>query len=289
MTTSARGEGPYRREAPERGRGCLVTGASTGIGRAIARAVTAAGFLCLGTVRSRADAEELEDEGIVPVILDVTDRDSVEHARRAAEEELDGLPLFGLVNNAGVAPAGPLERQPPEEFRRALEVNLLGAAAVTRALLPLLREARGRIVNISSVSALVPLPFLGAYAASKAGLEALSDSLRRELAPVGVDVSVVEPGTVRTPIWDKAAGSDPGPYRGSPYEERFLRLRDDALAEAADGRPPEDVARVVVELLTSERPEPRVLLASPSLPYRILPHLPDRWVDWFVSRQLEDR
>lgn len=270
----------------DRDRGCLVTGASTGIGRATARAVADAGFRCVGTVRTGEDADALRGEGIVPLRLDVTDREAVEGLAPAVEDALDGLPLHGLVNNAGIAPAGPLELQPAEEFRRVLEVNLVGAAAVTRALLPLLRDARGRIVNIGSVSALVSPPFLGAYAASKAGLEALSDSLRRELAPLGVDVSIVEPGTVKTPIWDKAARRDVERYRGSPYEGPLLRLREQAMAGAERGRPPEDVARAVVELLTDRRPATRVLLASSSWLYRILPLLPDRVVDWLVERSL---
>lgn len=273
-------------EAPERRRGCLVTGASTGIGRATARALADAGFACIGTVRSAEDAEAVREEGILPLRLDVTDREAVEGLADAVEELLEGRPLYGLVNNAGIAPEGPLELQPAEEFRRVFEVNLLGAAAVTRSLLPLLREARGRVVNVSSVSALVPPPFLGAYAASKAGLEALSDSLRREVGPLGVDVSVVQPGTVRTPIWDKAARRDPERYRGSPYEGPLLRLREQALAGGERGLPPDEVARAVVELLTARRPATRVLIASQSWLYRILGLLPDRLVDWFVERSL---
>lgn len=274
--------------AADRTRGCLVTGASTGIGRATARAVAEAGFRSLGTVRSREDAAELREEGVLPVLMDVTRPESVEEARDTVEGALEGLPLHGLVNNAGVASAGPVELQPDEELRETLEVNLVGAARVTRAFLPLLREARGRIVNVSSVSALVPPPFLGAYAASKAGLEALSDSLRRELAPLGVEVCVVEPGSARTPIWEKMAGRSLDRYRGSPYERRLLTLRERALAGGERGLEPEVVARAVVELLTDPRPPARRVVASASLQYRVLPLLPDRWVDRLVARALEE-
>jgi NAD(P)-dependent dehydrogenase (short-subunit alcohol dehydrogenase family) len=176
----------------------LVTGASTGIGEATARRLAARGFEVLAGVRRAEDAERLRSPGIEPLTLDVTDAQQIEAAR-----ELVGGRIDGLVNNAGIAVTAPQEFLPVDELRRQLEVNVVGQVAVTQAMLPALRAARGRVVNVSSVGGRTALPLLGAYNASKWALEALSDSLRRELRHLGVKVSVIEPGGIRTPIWEK--------------------------------------------------------------------------------------
>src|SRR2546426_8845647 len=159
----------------------------------------------------------------MPVQMDVPDTASIARARAEVERALGGAPLAGLVNNAGIPVAGPLELLPLDELRRVLEVNLVGAVAVTQAFLPLLKAARGRIVNISSLAGRAALPFLGPYAASKFALEALSDSLRRELWPFGIEVIVIEPGNIQSKIWDKVEAMDLTRYRGTPYQAVLAR------------------------------------------------------------------
>ena len=177
----------------------LVTGASTGIGEATVLHLRELGFDPIAAVRKDEDAERLEGRGLRTTRIDVTDADQIAAARDALGDE----PLAGLVNNAGIAVAAPLEFLPIDRLRQQLEINLIGQAAVTQAFLPALRRARGRIINVSSIGGRVGLPLVGAYNASKFGLEGLSDSLRRELRPLGVDVILIEPGGVKTPIWNK--------------------------------------------------------------------------------------
>src|SRR5215213_3561252 len=167
----------------------LVTGASTGIGEATVLHLTTLGFDAVGAVRKDEDAERLEARGVRTVRIDVTDADQI----AAARDSLGDTPLAGLVNNAGIAVAAPLEFLPMDRLRQQLEINLIGQAAVTQAFLPALRRARGRVVMVSSIGGRVALPLVGAYNASKFGLEGLSDSLRRELRQHGVDVILIEP------------------------------------------------------------------------------------------------
>src|SRR2546427_671557 len=203
---------------PPVNQGVVVTGASSGIGAAIARDLAARGFRVFGTVRREQDGAPLEAAHVVPVLMDVTDTASVARARDEVTRALAGAPLAALVNNAGIPSAGPLELVPLDQLRHVLEVNLVGAVAVTQAFLPLLKAARGRIVNISSAAGRGCLPFLGPYAASKFALEGASDSLRRELLPFGVRVIVVQPGSVQSRIWEKVERWDLSRYRGTPYE-----------------------------------------------------------------------
>jgi len=271
--------------------GIVVTGASTGIGAAIARELAGRGFRVFGTVRRPSDAAALTQAGVTPVMMDVTDSPAIARARAEVERELAGAPLAGLVNNAGIPAAGPLELLPLDELRRALEVNLVGAVAVTQAFLPLLKAAGaqgrgGRIVNISSVAGRRALPFMGPYAASKFGLEAISDSLRRELLPFGVDVIVVEPGSIQSRIWDKVEALDLTRYRGTPYEPVLDRFRQFALRSGERGLPPERVATVVARVLTARRPPARVLVVESRLGQKLTEWLPDRWLDWLVKRRV---
>ena len=220
----------------------VVTGVSTGIGWGIAKVMTAKGFRVFGSVRKQADADRLKaelGERFSPLIFDVTDEAAV--ARGAAEvgAALDGERLWGLVNNAGIAVAGPLLESTADEFRQQLEVNLVAPMMVIKAFAPLLGTDRartgppGRIVNISSVGGRFAAPFVGLYAASKHGLEGLSQSLRRELMLFGIDVIIVAPGSVATPIWDKAEQIDL-----APLSEESLFRDHQALSRLHDlGRP----------------------------------------------------
>src|SRR5438874_93678 len=234
-------------------RSVLVTGASTGCGRACALDLDRRGFRVLAGVRKDADGEALRAESsrIEPVILDVTDQSSIDAAVKGIGDE-----LYGLVNNAGITVAGPLEYLPVDEIRRQFEVNVFGHLAVTQAFLPAIRNAHGRIVFMSSVGGRVPsAPFLSPYNASKHAIESFGDALRVELAPSGIHVSLIEPGSVATPIWDKSVSAAVALRKGLRREaaERYGAAADKTqkLAEATGRRgiPPEKVAEKVAHAL----------------------------------------
>src|SRR3989442_13133999 len=222
-------------------------GACAGLGPASGRPLAGrrGGFRVFGTVRRAEDEAALERAGVTAVRMDVTDSASIARAREQVERVLAGAPLAGLVNNAGIPAAGPLELFPLDELRRVLEVNLVGAVAVTQAFLPLPKASRGRLVNMSSVAGRGALPFLGPYAASKFGLEAISDSLRRELLPFGVKVIVIEPGTFKTAIWSKVEVMDLHRYAGTPYESVLDRFLRGTLPGADEEPPPANRVRMI--------------------------------------------
>lgn len=267
--------------------GVVITGASTGIGRETARRLAANGFEVFGTVRRTADADSLQADGVTAVHLDVTDSSSIATARQAVLAALGERPLVGLVNNAGVPAAGPLEFLPVNELRYVLEVNVIGVVAVTQAFLPDLRRATGRVVNMSSVSGRIAMPFAGPYSASKFALEAISDSLRRELLGSGVRVVVIEPGSIRTPIWDKAAA--PGKlerYDATPYARALPLVRQQALAGMQKGLPPSAVADAVLRALTARRPPARIPVMKRKLRFRLIQWVPDSVLDRLTQRAL---
>jgi len=267
----------------------VVTGASSGIGAAVAADLAKAGFQVFGTVRNEEDGTVLARTGVVPVVADVTDWKSIERARDEVLRRSAGRPLAGLVNNAGVAAAGPWELFPMDELRRVFDVNVLGVAAVTQAFLPRIRASAGRIVNISSLSGRIAAPLVGPYAASKFALEALSDSLRRELIPFGVRVICIQPGNIKTPIWGKAraalaagrqqlAESVYGPILPRA-ETQIDEAERNALAVAR-------VAAQVRRALTARRPPPRSLVARGALAYRLLSLFPDRVLDRLLALRI---
>ena len=202
----------------------MVTGASTGIGRATVLWLDARGWRVHAGVRREEDLRSLAESGsdrLLPVLLDVTDQEQIEAAAARVVEDTDGAGLDGLVNNAGIAVPGPLETLPIEDFRRQLEVNLIAQVAVTKAMLSSIRAARGRIVFNTSIGGRMALPMFGAYHASKFGLEAVGDSLRQELRPWGISVSIIEPGSIQTPIWER--GVDEGEATSSSAPRRRRR------------------------------------------------------------------
>ncbi|GAB3416624.1 Rossmann-fold NAD(P)-binding domain-containing protein [Flindersiella endophytica] len=252
-------------------RSVVVTGASTGIGRAAVAELVAAGFKVWPTVRREEDAQALIDEhrdAVEPLLFDVTDDAAV---RAAGENVRAAGSLHGLVNNAGAALPGPLEYQPIDAFRKQLEINLVGQLAVTQAMLPALRAARqssqdARIVMIGSIGGRIAGPISGAYHATKHGIAGLTGSLRAELAPSGIRVVLIEPGAIKTPIWDRgiAAGDETlaalPPEGVARYEKQVTGVRAMALRNAANGLPPEYVGRAIRRALTSPNPRPRQLV-----------------------------
>jgi NAD(P)-dependent dehydrogenase (short-subunit alcohol dehydrogenase family) len=263
-------------------RTALVTGASSGIGQACALRLHHNGWRVLAGVRSEGDAPQGTEE----VLLDVTDAEQIQ----AAASLVEGLD--GLVNNAGIALAAPLEFIPPEELRHQLEVNLVGQVAVTQAFMPALRRAKGRIVFMGSIAGKSALPFLGPYAASKHGLEAVADSLRLEVRPFGIQVSIVEPGTIKTPIWTRSAAradeliaSSDGRL-GELYGERIAVFREIAMKRGAAGASADAVAKVVEEALTADRPHTRYLVGRDAKLRAGFERLPDRLRDRIYERVL---
>jgi NAD(P)-dependent dehydrogenase (short-subunit alcohol dehydrogenase family) len=262
----------------------LVTGTSSGIGRACALHLSQHGFEVLAGVRDAADAPP----GLEPVTLDVTSAADI-----AAAAQRVGPRLDALVNNAGIAVNGPIEVLPIDEWRRQLEINVIGQVALTRAVLPALLAARGRIVNISSISGRFAIPLTGPYAASKFAIEAISDVLRREVGPHGVHVACVEPGAIATPVWSKSRAQGEQLVAGMPadalrrYDALINGLRREAAKGERDGLPPEAVAEAVGHALTASRPRTRYIVGRDARVRAMLTRvLPDRALDALVRRAL---
>ena len=276
-------------------RSVVVTGVSSGIGLGITDVLVREGIRIFGSVRKTSDADRLKAQFgdlFSPLFFDLTDYPAVAEAVRVVRSALDGSPLFGLVNNAGVAVAGPLLEVSIDDFRRQFEVNLFGHLNVIKAFAPMLgvdaapNSARGRIVNITSLGGRIGLPFLGPYIASKHGLEGLSESLRRELIPYGIDVIIVGPGGVATPIWDKADQLEIPPASGL-YREPLRRFKEQMVTRGRKGLPPERIGRIVLTALTTARPRVRYAAVTQPLRNWILPRLlPRRFVDRIIAHQL---
>ena len=273
----------------------LVTGSSTGIGRACALHLDRVGFQVFAGVRKRDAAESLAAEAserLEPVIVDVTDDTTIEITKERIDQVTGGR-LAGLINNAGVGRGGPMEALDIDDLRDQLEVNVTGQVTVTKAFLPMLRAAKGRVVFISSIGGRVALPYMAPYSASKHAIEAIGDSLRREMRPFGVEVSIVEPGAIATPMWDKA-GQEAERVRGrlSPEHAEVYGPAAEAFTEAfrevgQSGIPPQKVAQVVERALTSRRPKTRYLVGRDARFQAILRKwLPDRLLDRGISSQL---
>jgi NAD(P)-dependent dehydrogenase (short-subunit alcohol dehydrogenase family) len=268
----------------------LVTGASTGIGEATALHLKELGFDSVGAVRKEEDAERLRAAGLRAVKLDVTDGGSI----AAARAELGDGPLAGLVNNAGIAVAGPLEFLPLDELRLQLEVNVVGQVAVIQAFLGALRAGRGRIVNVSSIGGRFALPLVSPYNASKFALEAISDSLRRELYGQGMEVILIEPGGVKTPIWDKSNEmADQIQQQMPPDAERIYGKLIAGIRKATveiaqeKGIEAREVAETIGRALTAKRPRTRYLVGTDAkIRGPMAKVLPDRVMDRAVAKQL---
>jgi NAD(P)-dependent dehydrogenase (short-subunit alcohol dehydrogenase family) len=273
----------------------LVTGAAKGIGEAVTERLSELGYLVFAGVRQDADMQRYRKHHsgrVQPVRLEVTDEESIRSAADEIKSALGNRVLLGLVNNAGIALAGPLEFLPIKELRHQLEVNVIGQIAVTQSVLPLLRQSRGRIVNIGSIAGRSALPMVGAYAASKFALEALTDALRVELIPAGIFVSIVEPGVIATPIWETSIKSgqaiiDELPKQAFDYYGRIMDAAKERAAGASSrGLPASVVADVVVHALTARKPKTRYLVGRDARMRMLFQRLPDRWRDRLIARQL---
>jgi NAD(P)-dependent dehydrogenase (short-subunit alcohol dehydrogenase family) len=256
----------------------LVTGASTGIGRATAERLRDHGWLVHASVRSEGEAPE----GTRELVFDVTDTGAIGRAATRVDD------LDALVDNAGIAIAAPLEFLPPEELTRQLDVNVVGQLRVLQAFLPKLRRSHGRIVLMGSIGGRSALPFLGAYAMSKFALEAMADSLRLEVAPFGIRVSLIEPGSIATPIWSKPQRTvDEFPRAAVElYGERVERFRRLAAQRAGNAVPADEVAKAVEHALTAANPKTRYVVGPDAKRRGRVEKLPDRLRDTVLSRFL---
>lgn len=273
----------------------VVTGSSTGIGHAAAKELLARGFRVFGSVRKAADAERLRAEfgpQFVPLVFDVTDEAAITRAAAEVRTALGGETLFGLVNNAGIAVAGPLLHLSLDEFRNQIEVNLTGQLAVTQAFAPLLGADRalkgepGRIVMISSVGGRNASPFVGAYNASKFALEGLSEALRRELMLYGIDVIIIGPGAIATPIWEKADEVDVTRYANTDYAAALNAVKKYMLDLGAKGLKPEAVGALIADVLTRRNPKVRYAIVPSWVENLMMGLLPKRRLDRIIAGRL---
>ena len=271
----------------------VVTGASTGIGEACALRLDRMGFSVFAGVRREADGNALEQKSsgrLTPVFIDVADEVSIASAVETVSAAVGDSGLAGLVNNAGIAVPAPIELVPLDALRRQLEVNVIGQVSVTQAFLPLVRKAQGRIVNMGSIAGRLAIPFLGPYCMSKFAMEALTDSLRVELRPWGIKVSLVEPGRIATPIWGKGIATGRGLMKDR-HNTLYgpLAAAIEGAVSKADGRGihPDKVAEVVAHALTSRRPKTRYLVGLDAHIQATLANLvPDWLLDGLIMRQM---
>jgi NAD(P)-dependent dehydrogenase (short-subunit alcohol dehydrogenase family) len=270
----------------------VVSGASSGIGAATAALLARDGYVVFAGIRNEADAVTLAaaHPNIRPLELDVADGASVRRALDAVVTA--GCALRGVVSNAGIAISGPLEHLPIDELRRQFEVNVFGALALAQAALPHLPPGHGRIVFVGSISGRLAMPYLGPYSASKFALRALSDALRVELAPTGIGVSLIEPGSVRTPIWQKGRAAKDGimaTLDATPrahYHGAMETVLAQTASEERTGMPVEFVARAIAHAITSPKPRAQYLLGAPARMGSLLALLPSAWRDRIVRASM---
>lgn len=276
----------------------VITGASTGIGEACALRLVRLGYQVFAGVRKEEDGAALQQKAAItgrltPIIIDVTEPTTIAAASQRVSEAVGNRGLAGLINNAGIAVAGPLEFLPVAQFRQQLEVNVTGQLAVTQAFMSLLRQGQGRIINMGSVSGLLATPMTGAYAASKFALEAFTDALRLELRPWNIAVAIIEPSGIATPIWEKSATAadktleELPPQAQELYGPLIKAVRRVARHSARAGLSPEKVADAVVHALTAPKPKTRYVVGQQVWLQMVILKLPDRVRDYLITRQLE--
>jgi NAD(P)-dependent dehydrogenase (short-subunit alcohol dehydrogenase family) len=274
----------------------VVTGVSTGIGWATTKVLVSKGFRVFGSVRKQADADRLQTDfgnGFVPLLMDITNADAVHRAAQQVGSMLGDRNLIGLVNNAGIVVGGPLLYLRPSEYRRQLDVNMISPLVVIQAFAPLLGTDKkrqgppGRIVNITSSGAKVPIPLLGAYSASKSGLEGMSDVLRLELILFGIDLVMIEPGFVNTTMYDKGEKEDLSEFKPTEYWNAVQNFQKFIVAEGRKGFSPERLGEAVHLALSTAKPKARYAVIKQRFKNWTLPRLlPARMLDAVVAKQL---
>lgn len=272
----------------------VITGASTGIGFAATLAFANEGYQVFAGVRKQSDGERLvkENGAIIPLIVDVTDPLTISKSVDVVSQSKKFSELV-LINNAGIAVSGPIETVSMSEFRKQMEVNYFGLIAMTQAYLPQIRQSKGRVINISSIAGRLASPFLGPYSSSKFAVEAISDSLRREMLPFEVKVVVIEPGPIQTPIWEKGLGKKDSIIRAmtpaqigiyGKYIQPFEKMVEVAMHSA---EPVDRVVEALREAITSSNPSHRYLVGKEARVNGFLAAiLPSKWVDYFVAKKV---
>lgn len=273
----------------------VVTGAVSGIGRATTARLAGEGWHVFATVLDQAEADDVSDafgDSVTALIMDVTDEQSVADVARTVRAAMGEQRLAGLVNNAGIALGGPAMELPIEEFQRQMEVNVIGVMRVTQAFGGLLgmepeRQGKpGRIIMLSSVAGHLGAPFMAPYVASKHAVEGLSKSLRIELQHYGIDVVMIGPGPVRTPIWEKAQEVDASSYHNSPLYKPMIGFRDYLSHIGANGLEPEVIADRIYKALTEPAPRLRYAVVPQRFANWTLPKLlPEKWIDRMIAKR----
>lgn len=275
----------------------VVTGVSTGIGLGTTKVLIANGYRVFGSVRKQADADSLQKEfgdRYIPLVMDITDADAIQRASEKVGAMIGSSKLAGLVNNAGIVVSGPLLYLRPSEYRRQLETNMIGPLMVTQAFAPLLGTDNkrtgpaGRVINITSSVARVAIPLLGAYTASKWGLEGMSEALRRELMLFGIDLVIIEPGTINTAMYDKGEKEDLSEFKSTPYWDAIKKFQKWIVNEArTNGLPPERVGNAIYVALTAAKPRVRYAVIPQRFKNWTLPRLlPTRMLDAAMAKQM---
>lgn len=252
----------------------VITGASSGIGFHAACDLAKRGFEVYGSVRKERDGERLAQAGVNVFLLDVADSDSIASAASHLNEQLKGKGLSAVVNNAGISLPGPAEILTLDEFREVFDINFFGAVAVTNALLPLLKKSRGRIVNISSIAVQLRTPFNSPYVASKAALESYSECLRREVHPYGIEVVILEPGNVKTPMWEKSSQRDTDRLIGTIYEPLANRARNQSGQNR--GMTPQRMSDAIFAAITDKQPKLKVPVVAKRFKHHMMRLIPER-------------
>ncbi len=274
----------------------VVTGASSGIGLAACRLLCQNGYYVFGSVRRKDDADRLQSglgDNFSPLLFDVTDRPAIQKAQQTVRKRLGTAGLTALINNAGIAVSGVLQHMDPDDFKRQFDVNLFGVLSVTQAFLPLLGAEKdcphppGKIINIGSVSGQIAYPFIGPYVASKFALEGFSHSLRRELLLYGIDVILIAPGSVRTPIWDKESATHiPEKYLNSAYGKALKRFQREFIKAGQSGLPPQAIAERILKIIEKRRPAVRHAVVGKKFTRWIIPRylMCARMLDGLISK-----
>ena len=272
----------------------LITGVSTGIGKDACEYLINKGNFVFGSVRKAADANALENKypnKFKALIFDVTDDAAIANALTVVKQTIGNQGLAGLINNAGIAVFGPLKHLPLEEFKQQMDVNVYGVLRVTQTFLPLLGAEKdspyppGKIINISSVASLFTSPFVVPYCASKAVVEVISDGLRMELLPYGIDVVSIKPGPVKTPIWEKSKKPKPQ-YDNTDYGKALKNTMKMVAKIESKAIDVQRISRLIYGILNGTKRKPHYVITANPWPMRIARMLPHRWVDGFIKKQL---